>query len=190
MKRIRDLLDRDNRDLSDVLRSQRRALEEKRRRLDQTIAAVREAEQAMRPGGVPDAAALKKIIEVIEMQDNADFMGQYYSEEARAKIAKRAEQWIPEMQEGISRKWTELFREVEAALHEDPAGETAQALAARWRALVEAFTNRDPEVSDGLRKLWSDQKNWPESLKQRAMPYTNPEVWEFISKAMASRTHE
>lgn len=182
LKRIGDLLGGNKRKLSDVLRSQRRALEEKRRRLDQTIRAVREAESE------PDAAALRKIIEVIEMQDNADFVGKYYSEEARAKISKRAEQWTPEMQAEISRKWNDLFRDVEASLHEDPAGDKAQALAARWRTLVEAFTNRDPEVSDGLRKLWADQKNWPESLKQNAMPYTNPKVWEFIGKAMARRS--
>lgn len=181
LKRIRELLDQDNRDLREVLKSQRRALEEKRRRLDQTIAAVREAEQVMQP----DAAALKKIIEVIEMRDNAEFMSRYYSEAARAKLGERGAQWSPELQERVSRQWTELFADVEAALDEDPAGEKAQALTVRWRTLVEEFTNRDPEITEGLGKLWADHRNWPESLQQQARPFSNPKVWEFIGRAMA-----
>jgi hypothetical protein len=34
-------------------------------------------------------------------------------------------QWTPELQERVSRQWTELFRDVEAALREDPQGRKA-----------------------------------------------------------------
>ncbi len=53
------------------------------------------------------------------------------SDEAWAKIAQRREAWTPEMQKEVSKAWTDLFREVEAALDEDPASEKAQGLAAR-----------------------------------------------------------
>lgn len=179
LKRIGELLDRGSGDLSGALRSQRRALEEKRRRLDQTIAAVRAAE------GQPNAAALKKIIEVIEMQENEDFTAQFYSEEAREKLAKRRELWTPELQERVSKQWTELFRDVEAALGEDPAGPTAQALALRWKTLVEGFTGGDPDLTQGVAKVWAAHDQWPEGMKRQAMPYTNPKVWEFMHQAMA-----
>ncbi len=187
LKQIGELLDRDDRDLSEVLRAQRRALEEKRRRLDQTIAAVREAERTMRPGQQPDAAVLKKIIEVIEMQDNAEFMSRYYAEAVRAKLADRGAQWTPELQERVTQRWTELFADVEASLDEDPAGEKAQALAARWQSLVEGFTGRDPQITAGVANMWADRGNWPASLQQQARPFSNPKVWEFIGKAMARR---
>lgn len=187
LKRIKNLLERDTRELCDVLPSQRRALEEKRRRLDQAIGAIRDAERIIRPGQQTDAAVLKKIIEVIEMQDNADFMNKYYSEEAQAKMAERRAEWNPELQEQATAAWTALFRDVEAALGEDPASEKAQALAARWRKLVESFTGGDAEVSAGLKKVWADRQNWPATLQQQAAPFMDPKVWEFIGKAMACR---
>src|SRR5204863_5815378 len=108
------------------------------------------AERIMRPGEQPDAAVLKKIIEAIEMQD-ADFMNKYYSEEAQAKMAERRAEWNPELQEQATAAWTALFRDVEAALGEDPASDKAQALAGRWKKLVESFTGGDADISAGLR---------------------------------------
>src|ERR1700750_3222254 len=43
LKQIKTVLDRDARSFPDVLRAQRRALEEKRRRLDLAIGAIRDA---------------------------------------------------------------------------------------------------------------------------------------------------
>ena len=107
-----------------ILRSQRKALEEKRHRLDHAIRAIHDAERVVRPGEQTDAAVLKKIIEVIDMQDNTDFMNKYYSQDAQAKLAEKRAQWTPELQEKASKDWSDLFRDVEAALDEDPAGVT------------------------------------------------------------------
>jgi DNA-binding transcriptional MerR regulator len=185
LKQIKSLLEHETRSLSDVLRSQRQALEEKRRLLDQAIRAIGDAERAAGPGRQTDAAALKKIIEVIEMQDQADFWNQYYSENAQAKLSERRKEWTPELQEQVSKAWNDLFRDVEAALDEDPAGEKAQALASRWRKLVEGFTGGDREISAGLKKVWADRQNWPAALKEQARPFVNPKVWEFMQQAMA-----
>jgi len=119
------------------------------------------------------------------MQDSVDFMKKYYSEEAQAKMAGRREKWNPELQEQATKAWTSLFHDVEAALGEDPAGEKAQALAARWRKLVEGFTGGDPDLSAGLRKAWADHEHWPAGLQQQAAPFSDRRVWDFIGKAMA-----
>ncbi len=89
------------------------------------------------------------------------------------------------MQERATRDWTELFRDAEAALGEDPAGEKAQALAARWRKLVEGFTGGDPGIRAGLKKLYADRRNWPADLQQKMAPFSDPKVWEFMNRAMA-----
>jgi hypothetical protein len=60
-----------------------------------------------------------------------------------------------------------------------------QALAARWKALVAGFTGGDPEVASGLKKLWSDNANWPTHAKEQMKPFVNPAIWELIQKAMA-----
>ncbi len=186
LKQIRTLFNREAPALPEALRMQRRVLEEKRRLLDSAISAIREAEQATRPGERPDSAVLKKIIEVIEMQENMDWSKKYYTEEAQAKIEERKQLWSPELQERVSKEWTALFRDVEAALGEDPAGAKAQALAARWKKLGEGFTGGDPQITAGLNKMYQDRPNWPASMQQRMQPFSNKKVWEFIQKAFAA----
>src|ERR1051326_3896223 len=87
LKQIKAVLDRDANGLEAALRMQRTVLEQKRRMLDMAIYAIRDAESSIAPGGRPDTALLKKIIEVIEMQDNNAWAMKYYSPEAQEKIA-------------------------------------------------------------------------------------------------------
>jgi len=187
LKQIGTLLNRDPLSLPDALRMQRRVLEEKQRLLDSAIRAIGEAEKASVSGRHPDAALLKKIIEVIEMENNTDWMMKYYSEEGKAKVEARRPLWSPELQERVSKEWADLFRDVEAVLDQDPAGETAQALAQRWLKLVEGFTGGDPEITPGLKSLYADRANWPAAIEPQMAPYSNPKVWAFMNKAIAAR---
>jgi DNA-binding transcriptional MerR regulator len=187
LKQIQVLLDRDRLDLPDALRMQRQVLEQKRHFLDRAIEAIREAEMAVRPGQQTDAALLKKIIEVIEMQENSEWMMQYHNDAAKEKLAARRGEWTPELQERVSKQWMELIAEVQASLGEDPAGEHVQSLADRWLKLVEGFTGGDPDITQGVKNLYADQANWPESFRQQAKPFMNKEVWSFIHQAIALR---
>lgn len=186
LKRIKTLLDRDNLELAEALPRQRLVLEAKRRLIDRAIHAIKDAERTLADGQRPGAAILKQIIEVIEMQDKPMWAEKYYSEEARAKIDARNKEWDPALNEQVARQWTELFRDVEASLGDDPASEKAQALAARWKTLVESFTGGDREVTEGLTALWKDKANWPAPAKQQMAPFSNPKVWEFIQRAFAA----
>lgn len=171
-------------ELPDALRMQRTVLEEKRKLLDRAILAIKAAERSIAPGRPADSALLTKIIEVIEMQNDNSWTEKYYSPEARAKIDERKKEWTPELQAQVSKQWTELFADVEAALDEDPASEKAQALAARWKALVAGFTGGDPEIGKGLNKLYADRPNWPAAAKEQMAPFGNPKVWEFMGRVM------
>lgn len=184
LKRIKTLLDRDNLELAQALPRQRLVLEAKRKLIDRAIHAIQDAERSLATGQRPDAAILKKIIEVIEMQDNANWAEKYYTEEALAKLKKR--EWTPAMQEETTKKWNDLFRDVEAALGEDPAGAKAQALAARWGALILDFTGGDPDITKGLNAVWKDPSGLPKATQQNMKPYGNPKVNEFIQKAFAT----
>jgi DNA-binding transcriptional MerR regulator len=189
LKRIKTLLDRDNLELAEALPRQRLVLEEKRKLIDRAIRAIQDAERTIANGQRPDAAVLKKIIEVIEMQDNPNWSEQYYSNEALEKL--KAREWTPEMQAETTRKWNDLFRDVEAAidLAEDPAGPKAQALAARWGALIQGFTQGDPEISKGLTNVWKNPSGLPAETQANMKPYMNPKVHEFIQKAFAALKH-
>lgn len=185
---IRSLLDR-RVPFAIALRRQRQTLEQKRRLIDRAIGAIAEAEAGLAmghaPGRTTDAALITKIIEVIEMQEKTEWARKYYSDAANEKIEARRQEWSPELQECVSRQWVELIRDVEAALDQDPAGERAQALARRWKELVEGFTGGAAEVTKGLGKLWADRANWPAEAQRQMQPFQiRPEVRNFIAKAM------
>jgi len=187
LKQIQLLLDREALSLPEALRMQRAVLEQKRSLLDRAIGAIREAEAAVQPGRQTDAAVLKKVIEVIEMQDNSDWMMKYYDDSAKAKLAVKRQEWTPELQEECSRQWLELIADVRAALGEDPAGPKVQALADRWTKLIEGFTGGDPDITQGVRNLYADKANWPASFQRQAKPFMDKEVSSFMSKALALR---
>lgn len=186
LTQIKELLDGQPRALVEALRFQRRALEEKRRRLGLAVQAIEEAEHAMAGGAEPDWKMFQKIIEVVEMQNDYSWVRRYYSSEALAKIDERGKHWTPELQAKVEQDWAELGGDINAAVAAglDPAGEAGQALAARWRVLMEGFTGVDPEVEAGLKALYGDRGSWP--AERWPAPY-GVEGGAFIQKALATR---
>jgi TipAS antibiotic-recognition domain len=105
--------------------------------------------------------AMKRRIEAFKLEEVTAFIKQaaisspkkYFSEEAWATYVVLRD-CSPEE---VSRAWqarVDLFRDVESALGQDPAGEPAQALAARWRAQMDDTSGGNPGVKAGLMKRW------------------------------------
>jgi MerR family transcriptional regulator, thiopeptide resistance regulator len=190
LKQIKTVLDRDSRSLGDVLRAQRRALEEKRRRLDKAIGAIADAERAIQPGRPAESAVLRRIIEVIEMSDQAEEMRKYYTDEAWAELTRRREAMTEKLREIAmegTRKWEALFKDITASIDADPAGPVAQALLDRWKALIDEFTGGNQAIKEGLGRAWADRENWGEQTRKHTQTFNDPRVWEFIKKAGAAR---
>jgi DNA-binding transcriptional MerR regulator len=186
LKDIRELLDSAPAELPDALHMQRRALEEKRRLLDRAIAAIREAETVVATERRAGTAVLKKIIEVIEMQQNNDWT-KYANEAAREKLAARQGEWSPELQERVSKQWIELIADVQAAMDagEHPASPKARALATRWKGLVEGFTKGDPDLTEAASNAWKDRANWAKPMQEQAQPFKiTSEMMKFIHHGM------
>lgn len=118
------------------------------------------------------------------MQNNMDWTKKYYSEEAKKKIAERAQTFPPEVIEKAQNDWATLIAEVEKAVAEgvSPTSERAAALAIRWRELIRGFTGGDSEIQAGLNKMYSDQGNWPKDFPK---PYSD-EAGALMCEAMAA----
>jgi DNA-binding transcriptional MerR regulator len=185
LNEIKAILDRNGLELPAMLRMQREIISRKRRHLDSAIAAIARAERAVRERGEADLETFKQIIEVMNMDNNTNWMMQYYSEEARRKIEERGKDWTPEKQAQAEADWAALFKDIDAAMKEgvDPSSERAQQLAARWDDLIRGFTGGDPEVAAGLQRLYADKSNWPATFEQ---PFKNEHA-SFVSKARAQR---
>jgi DNA-binding transcriptional MerR regulator len=184
LKQIGRLLKRES-PLRETLRRQQHVLSGKRRQLDLAIAAIGAAERSLQTGRDPDWSLFTVIVKEIEMQNSTDWSKKYYSSGAKAKVEERKALWNPELQAQITQQWTELVSDITAALDEDPAGPRGQALAARWRALVEGFTGGDPEIQQGLNRMWADKENWPADTRERFQ--IDPRVQAFIVRAMNAK---
>lgn len=181
LKSIGKLLKSDPQSLPSVLERQHRVLTEKRREMERTLEAIAAARAALKADHEPDWTLITQIIRRVGMQNDSDWTNKYFSDEAKAKVEERKALWSPELQERVTREWNELFRDVEAALGEDPAGPVAQSLAARWRKLVGEFTGGNPEIQKGLNRMYSDTANWPAQQQQHAI---KPEIQAFVMKAI------
>ena len=181
---IKSLLDSNSFDLTAALNHQRKILDEKRRQMDLAVQAIEKARALLEKNAEPDWQAFKRIIEVINMQNNMDWTKKYYSEEAQEKIAERAQSIPQETIEQAQNDWAVLIREVESAVAEgiSPTSERAAALAVRWRALIRGFTGGDREIQAGLNKMYSDQSNWPKDFPK---PYSD-EAGALMMEAMAA----
>lgn len=183
LHQIRVLMGEARTPLRQALRVQRELLTAKRDQLDRALTAIGQALAQPRP----DASLLRQITqELRRMPENTNWTDKYYSASARAFLASRQPAFTAEMQEEVSRQWAELIADVEAALGEDPASTRVQALAARWRTLIEGFTQRDPDIQSGLRKVWVDRANWPSEVRQETTAF-RPEIMAFMGRALRVR---
>jgi DNA-binding transcriptional MerR regulator len=176
LTQIRQVLDGKPASLGQELARQRRAIREKRRMLDIALSSIEETEAAIREGK-PTTVLLKRIIRSITMQNNTDWMMQYYSPAAQAKIAAKAASFSPDMQAEISEAWKEYFRDLNALKKEDDRdGSRAAELAQRHRQLIAAFTGNDPEIESGLAALYRDRENWPNDMQEKLAEYEKPDA--------------
>jgi DNA-binding transcriptional MerR regulator len=185
LKQIGRLLKREL-PLAEALRRQQHVLAEKRGQLDAAIRTIERARRSLQSASEPDWGFFVQIVKEIEMQNETEWSKKYYSPEAQAAIEERKVRWTPELQERVTKEWNALVADVGAAMAEgEPTtSPRAQALAARWRTLVERFTGGDRAIQTGLNKMWSDQQNWPADLRG---PYQiDPKIQDFIVKAMKS----
>jgi len=179
LRQIQAVLERTAFELPDTLRMQRRALEEKQSLLTRAIRAIRAAEETLEPGKPADPVILKKIIEVVNMQDSIEVMKKYYSEEAWERRRRYYEN-------GPGPEWLELYREANAILGEDPGGPVAQALADRWLKLSVRAAAGDPEVQTDSPTAWMHREDWPPAMKQRIADFNLEAVTEFIKQVALS----
>ena len=172
---IKRLLERDALGMAQALRLQRRVLEQKRRLLDQALKAIEEAESETSGSG----QAIRRIIKVIGMQKNPDFLEKYYSEEAWAKWRSRKRGWLSEEMIG-------LLSHAEQALGEHPESEKAQALAMRWVALRIDEAGGDPGVLAGGMKAWAEWRNWSREAIGQVARFDLERISRFLHRAAAA----
>jgi MerR family transcriptional regulator, thiopeptide resistance regulator len=185
LAQIKEILEEREFDLAETLQLQRKIIEAQRIKLNLALEAISRAEKQFQKAGTTDWESFTKIIEVINMEQNTEWTKKYYSEEARGKVEERKKLWSPELQEKVTKDWSELVADIEAAIADGtkPSDRRAQSLANRWRGLLNQFTGGDNQIQEGLNKMYSDEKNWQTEWKK---PFSD-EVQNFIFEAMGKK---
>ena len=139
---------------------------------------------------------LTKILDALEREDppsTQDFVDalevmtmheQYYTPEQLAELEQRSNALGPDGMKRAEQDWAELLKEVESehARGADPAGPRMQELAARWQALIDAFTGGDPAMFASLKKMYDEQ-----GAEQASRGMVDPALMDFMGKALSAR---
>lgn len=158
--------------LTDSLHMQREALTEKRRLIDRAIVAIEAAEKVIQSGQTTDASILRRIIEVIDMQPQENFMRKYYTDKAWTERAQLRAQWDQapaDARDKWHRTCQQLFTDIEASLDFDPASQAAQTLATRWLQILDRADGSNDGVRAGSIEAWKDRHNWPQDEQDRIL---------------------
>ena len=108
-----------------------------------------------------EAAETVSADELIQTIEATTMYERYYTpeqlEELNARAALIGEERIRQSQVD----WQTLMDEVRAEMERgtDPADPRVQALAARWKALIEEFTGGDPGIAQSLGRMWKEETN-------------------------------
>ncbi|HJX26667.1 MAG TPA: MerR family transcriptional regulator [Thermoanaerobaculia bacterium] len=108
----------------------------------------------------------------------------YYTPEQLQQLEQRRLALGEEGMRAAETEWPELIARVRAEKEKgtDPADETVQALARRWRELIEAFTGGDPGIAESLRKMYQQEP----SVREQAG--VDPEIFAYVSRAWEAGT--
>ena len=106
----------------------------------------------------------------------------YYTEEQKRQIEERGRALGEERIRAGEAEWPQLIAKVRAEMDKgtDPASETVQALARRWKELLREFTGGDPGIQQSLNRMYREEP----TVQQRAG--LDPALMEYVGKMMAA----
>jgi len=184
-----------------ALAAQKAMLRERMAHLESIVLVIEKTEARLEKEP-EDWQSVLKTIEAFRSSEKNEWIRKYFNEEQlkmlnqlassayteadQEKIAGWGRDWTEADQREADQKWEALYAEARRLADEgqDPAGEAAQSLAARWMALVGEFTHGDPGVSEGLKKFWEHLAKLPPENLPFPRPF-NERQQAFVDQALA-----
>lgn len=100
--------------------------------------------------------SIQEFIQIIEV---TTMLGKYYTPEQQDYLKTRAGQIGQERIRQVEAQWQDLIEQARTAMENgtDPADESVQVLARRWRSLIEEFTGGDPSIQQSLNTMYQQE---------------------------------
>ncbi len=148
--------------LESVLAIQEQALKDEGNRLEHALALIRAARSRLAAGetlSIDDLTQLTKETTMSNKLDSEEWKAMFdpliQKNYAPEDLAKASGQHFD--QEEVSKAWNILFEDAKAVMAKgDPYSPEAMAVARRWSALVNQFTQGNPKLAEGSSKVWKD----------------------------------
>jgi MerR family transcriptional regulator, thiopeptide resistance regulator len=102
----------------------------------------------------------EEFLQIIEETTMFETMyGKYYTPEQMEALKQRREALGQEPIGQVEAEWPELIAKVQGEMERgtDPADERVQALARRWRELIQQFTGGDPGIAKSLGRMYQEE---------------------------------
>lgn len=126
-----------------------------------------------------ESATADEFIQAIEVMTMFE---KYYSKEQLETLAKRREEVGEARMREVQEEWPRLMQDVRAEMARgtDPKDPRVQALAKKWRGLIEEFTGGDPGIEASLKNMYRGE------TKVAAEQGFDSTINDYIAKALAS----
>jgi DNA-binding transcriptional MerR regulator len=113
-------------------------------------------EQVARRWRSDENVPTEEFLQIIEV---TNMIGKYYTPEQMEQLKQRGEMLGQDHIRQVEAEWPELMAKVQAEMDKgtDPADERVQALARRWKELVEEFTGGDPGITKSVGRMWQEE---------------------------------
>jgi MerR family transcriptional regulator, thiopeptide resistance regulator len=174
--------------LAVTLARQRAALRERREGLDRILRTIEHAQLRAQDPAEPEWLLYQTILKEIHMQEDTDWTEKYYSPKAAEALRERRAALTPEQKAEIGVRWQSLFTDIQSALDRQVSPDSAEgrALVARWMRLADEYTNGDPEIGEGYRRMYEDESHWPndETAARLRAIRPKPEYRSFFQQAV------
>ncbi len=106
-------------------------------------------------------AAEVSVDDVLTTIEEMTRMESHYTPEQLAELQERGRHLGEDGLRQAEADWQHLIGEVRAEMARgtDPTSERVRSLAARWQALVQAFTGGNPEITRSLQRMWETEED-------------------------------
>jgi MerR family transcriptional regulator, thiopeptide resistance regulator len=131
-----------------------------------------------------ETISIQEFIQLIEV---TTMIEKYYSPEQQEYLKARRETVGDERIRQVEVEWSQLMEQVRIEMEKgsDPAGESAQILARRWKSLIEEFTGGDAGITQSLNTLYQ-QEGLEAASQGRVVEPEASAMWDFMGKALSA----
>ena len=147
---IKNLLTTDRAEIEQLLERQKRVLSEQARQLAAVIQTIERAQAAMQTSQKFNLEHFIAIIKAVNMNTQADWLDQFYTDEQKAKLASLNAAQTLDAQKSIGQAWKMLFQDIQSHLGSDVADPIAQELVQRWDMLIGQIAGDDADLAANL----------------------------------------